>query len=162
MPVSEFGLVTIVSAVHYRVCAFEILTGEHHPELYATLGRKMAGPIRILDEILRRRRESASGLGPEPVLQSAKSLLDSVCYHLYGSAPLKAMKKALSSPAVLDRPEEISEVPADTGSPELYQVLIRAADQFRFDCRMGLKYMRKVGPLQFGPETAISIYEGGT
>jgi hypothetical protein len=162
LPVSEFGLVTIVSTILYRVCQFEILTSAHHPELYANLGREMAGSVQILDDMLNRRiKETASGLAPEPILQCAKSLLNSVFYHLYGSIPLTIMKKFLSSPAALDRPEEISTVLDEASSPELYKALIRAADQFRFDCQLGLKYIRKVGPSQFGPEPAISIYEGG-
>ncbi|KAF7173432.1 hypothetical protein CNMCM5623_005645 [Aspergillus felis] len=161
LPVSEFGLVTIVSVILYRVCAFETLIEPHHLELYTSFGEQMGGAVRILDEILKRRlSEKTLDLEAESVTQCAKSLLNSVFYHLYGSIPLATMKKLLSSPTTLDSPVEISNLLVETCSPVLYKALIRAADQLRFDCRVGLKYIRKTAPLRFGPECAISIYEG--
>lgn len=162
LPVSEFGLVTIVSTILYRVCSFEMLAGSHDLELYTNFGEKMGGAVRTLDDMLKRRMgEAASGLAPDPITQCAKSLLNSVFYHLYGSNPLAIMKKLLLSPSPLDSPEEILNLLDEASSPDLYKALIRAADQLRFDCRLGLKYLRKMAPLKFGPESAISIYEGG-
>lgn len=39
--VSEFGLVTIVSALLYRICLFELIIGSRNGELYAKFGKKM-------------------------------------------------------------------------------------------------------------------------
>ncbi|KAM0415898.1 hypothetical protein ACHAPT_013160 [Fusarium lateritium] len=162
LPVSEFGLVTIISAILYRVCSFEILTSSHHVDLYTNFGEKMGRSVQVLDDILKRRMgEADSRLAPDPTVHLAKSLLNSVFYHLYASSPLAAMKKLLWSPAALDNPEQVLH-PSDEGSsPEIYKALFRAADQLRYDCRLGLKYLKKMAPMRFGPESAIGAYEGG-
>lgn len=162
LPVSEFGLVTIISAVLYRVCSFEILTGSHHADLYTNFGEKMGRSVQVLDNILQQRMgETDSGLAPDPTVHLAKSLLNSVFYHLYASSPLATMKKLLWSPAALDNPEQISHLSDEMCSPDLYKALFRAADQLRFDCRLGLNYLKKMAPMRFGPESAIGAYEGG-
>ncbi|KAF4995703.1 hypothetical protein FDECE_12732 [Fusarium decemcellulare] len=162
LPISEFGLVTIVSAILYQVCSFEILTSSHHMELYTNFGEKMGRSVQVLDEILKRRMgEADSGLSPDPSVHCAKSMMNSVYYHLYGSIPLATMKKLLQSPSALDNPEQISNLSDEAASPELYKALLRAADQLRFDCRLGLNYLKKMAPIRFGPECAIGAYEGG-
>lgn len=162
LPISEIGLVTITSTLLYRVCSFEILTGSHHADLYTNFGDKMGRSVQVLDDVLKRRMDEAdSGLTPDPTLALVKSLLNSIFYHLYASSPLATMKKLLWSPAVLDSPEQISRLSYEETSPELHKALFRAADQLRFDCRLGLKYLRKMAPVRFGPESAISAYEGG-
>ncbi|SPN96510.1 uncharacterized protein DNG_00038 [Cephalotrichum gorgonifer] len=162
LPVSEFGLVTIVAAILYHVCSFEILTGSHHAELFSNFGEKMEGSVWILDRML---KSWISGAKPELVpsatVQCAKSLLNSVFYHLYGSIPLAIMKKWVLSPAASDNTEDISKLLDKASSPNLYKALIRAADQLRFDCRFGLKRLQRLATLQFGPEPAVAIYEGG-
>lgn len=162
-PVSEFGLVTLVSAVLYRICAFEALTAPGLTDLYASFGERMDRSLQALDDMVARRMgEAASGVPPEPILQSAKSLLNSAFYHLYASIPLAVMKKLLWSPATLGNPQEIATLfSSGAASPDLYKALIRAADQLRIDCRLGPKYLRTVAPLQYGPEGAIGPYEGG-
>lgn len=161
-PVSDFGLVTLVSAVLYRICAFEALTSPDLADMYASFGERMGRSVQALDEMVKRRMgEAAWGVPPDPILQSAKSLLNSAFYHLYASMPLAVMKKLLWSPAALGNPHEIAALFSGAATPGLYKALIRAADQLRFDCRLGPKYLRTVAPLQYGPESAIGPYEGG-
>lgn len=161
-PVSDFGLVTLVSAVLYRICAFEALTSPDLADMYASFGDRMGRSVQALDEMVKRRMgEAAWGVPPDPILQSAKSLLNSAFYHLYASIPLAVMKKLLWSPTALGNPHEIAALFSGAASPGLYKALIRAADQLRFDCRMGPKYLRTVAPLQYGPESAVGPYEGG-
>lgn len=161
-PVSEFGLVTLVSAVLYRVCAFEAITSPDLADLYASFGERMGRSVQALDEMIRRRMgEVTWSVPPDPILQSAKSLLNSAFYHLYASIPLAVMKKLLWSPAALGNPQEIATLFSGAASPDLYKALIRAADQLRIDCQLGPKYLKTVAPLQYGPEGAIGPYEGG-
>lgn len=157
--VSDLGLLVLVSAVLYRVCALEALTGPGLADIYAgSLAERMGRPVQALDGIIRcRMGEATWGNPPDPVLQSAKSLLDSAFYHLYASTPLAAMKKLLWSPtAALS-----SGGMGVSSSPGLHKALTRAADQLRVDCRLGPRYLRAVAPLQYGPEGAIGPYEGG-
>ncbi|KAK2470437.1 hypothetical protein H9L39_18054 [Fusarium oxysporum f. sp. albedinis] len=160
MPVSEFGLVTIVSALLYRICSFEILTGSRDGELYARFGKKMEQSLQVLDAFLKARTiQDDGGLAPNPTVHCARSLLNSAFYHLYGSVPLSVMKKILWSPASLDDPE-IMHLLNEAISPELYQALFNAADQLRFDCRVGLSYIKKIAPIIFGPESVVGTLEG--
>lgn len=161
-PVSEFGLVALVSAVLYRICAFEALTSPDLADLYASFGERMGRSVQALDDVVRRRMGEATwDVPPDPIMQSAKSLLNSAFYHLYASIPLAVMKKLLWSPGALGNPQEIAALFSRAASPDLYKALIRAADQLRVDCRLGLKYLSTVAPLQYGPEGAIGPYEGG-
>lgn len=163
-PVSDFGLVTLVSTVLYRVCAFEALTSSPDLEdLYASFGERMGRTVQALDDMVQRRMGDAVwGVPPDRIMQSAKSLLNSAFYHLYASIPLAVMKKMLWSPAALGNNSHEIEAPFNgTVSPGLYKALIRAADQMRFDCRLGPRYLRTVAPFQYGPESAIGPYEGG-
>ncbi|KAF6530390.1 hypothetical protein HZS61_001702 [Fusarium oxysporum f. sp. conglutinans] len=160
MPVSEFGLVTIVSALLYRICSFELLTGSRDGELYAKFGKKMEQSLQVLDAILKARTiQDDGGLAPNPTVHCARSLLNSAFYHLYASVPLSVMKKILWSPASLDDPE-IMHLLNEAISPELYQALFNAADQLRSDCRVGLSYIKKIAPIIFGPESAVGALEG--
>ncbi|KAI7783428.1 hypothetical protein LA080_011989 [Diaporthe eres] len=128
-PVSDFGLVALVSAVLYRVCAFEALTSPDLADLYASFGERMGRSVQALDDMVRRRMgEGTWGVPPDPILQSAKSLLKSAFYHLYASIPLAVMKKLLWSPAALGDPQEIATLFSGAASPDLYKALIRAAD----------------------------------
>lgn len=159
--VSEFGLVTIVSTILYRVCSFEALTSSHHRKLYATFIEKMDRSVQVLDEMLQRRLGQAKpGLPPDPIMQCAKSLLNSVFYHLYGSISLTTMKKFLSSATSPPDPRDMPNLLDEVSSPYLHKALIRAADQLRFDCQLGLEYLRRIVPHEFGPECAMSTYEG--
>lgn len=162
-PFSEFGLVTLVSTVLYRICSFEALTSPDMADLYASFGERLGRSVHVLDDMVQRRMGvPAWGVPPEPTIQSAKSLLNSAFYHLYASIPLSVMKKMLWSPAALGtNPHVIAAPPSGSASPGLYKALIRAADQLRFDCRLGPKHLRAVAPLKYGPESAIGPYEGG-
>ncbi|KAL5617945.1 hypothetical protein FOVSG1_000167 [Fusarium oxysporum f. sp. vasinfectum] len=160
MPVSEFGLVTIVSALLYRICSFELLTGSRDGELYAKFGKKMEQSLQVLDAILKARTiQDDGGLAPNPTVHCARSLLNSAFYHLYASVPLSVMKKILWSPASLDDPK-IMHLLNEAISPELFQALFNAADQLRSDCRVGLSYIKKIAPIIFGPESAVGALEG--
>ncbi|KAH7376900.1 hypothetical protein B0T11DRAFT_324756 [Plectosphaerella cucumerina] len=160
-PVSEVGLVTIVSTILYRVCSFEAFTNSHHKELYTTFIEKMDRSVQVLDEMLQRRLVQAKpGMLPDPTMQCAKSLLNSVYYHLYGSISLATMKKFLCSAASPPNPRDMPNLLDEVSSPYLHKALIRAADQLRFDCQLGLEYLRRVIPHEFGPECAMATYEG--
>lgn len=159
--ISEFGLVTIVSALLYRIYSFELLTSSQHGEIYATYGEKMGKSLQVLDEILKTRMsQQGAGLAPDSTVHRAKSMLDSAFYHLYASVPLSVMKKLLWSPATL-HDANILRPSNDANSPDLYKAFICAAEGLRYDCRLGLSYLRKMAPIKFGPENAVGAYEGG-
>ncbi|KAI6774750.1 hypothetical protein HG530_001508 [Fusarium avenaceum] len=158
---SEFGLVTIVSALLYKICSFELLTSLQHGEIYATYSEKMGLSLDVLDGIIKTRMgEQGAGLAPDSIAHCAKSLLDSAFYHLYASIPLSVMKKLLWSP-VAPRDADILRLSSEASSPDLYKAFICAAEGLRYDCRLGLSYLRKMAPIKFGPEDAVGAYEGG-
>ncbi|KAH7247554.1 uncharacterized protein BKA55DRAFT_676889 [Fusarium redolens] len=159
--ISEFGLVTTVSALLYRICSFELLTSSQHGEIYATYGEKMGKSLQVLDEILKTRMsQQGTGLAPDSTIHRAKSMLDSAFYHLYASVPLSVMKKLLWSPATL-HDANILRPSNDANSLDLYKAFICAAEGLRYGCRLGLSYLRKMAPIKFGPEDAVGAYEGG-
>ncbi|KAH6956126.1 aldehyde dehydrogenase family-domain-containing protein [Fusarium avenaceum] len=160
-PMSEFGLVTVASALLYRICSFELLTSSQHGEIYATYTKKMGLSLDVLDGIIKTRMgEQDTGLAPDSTVHCAKSLLDSAFYHLYASIPLSVMKKLLWSP-VTPRDADILRLSSEARSPDLYKAFICAAEKLRYDCRLGLSYLRKMAPIKFGPEDAVGAYEGG-
>lgn len=160
-PMSDFGLVTVVSALLYRICSFELLTSSQHGEIYATYSEKMGLSLDVLDGILKTRMgQQGAGLAPDSTVHCAKSLLDSAVYHLYASIPLSVMKNLLWSPATL-QDADILRLSSKASSPELYKAFIRAAEGLRYDCRLGLSYLKRMAPIKFGPEDAVGAYEGG-
>lgn len=159
--VSEFGLVTIVALILYRVCSFEALTTSFNEEMFPDFVDKMDKGVQALDDMLRDRLSKVkSGLPPDPTLQCAKSLLNSVFYHLYGSLPLASMKRLLSPTATATTLGDIAHLFDQVNSPHLYKAVGRAADQLRIDCQLGLEYLQRVAAHEFGPECAMSTFEG--
>ncbi|KAJ0128370.1 Glutathione S-transferase omega-like 2 [Fusarium oxysporum f. sp. albedinis] len=160
-PMSEFGLVTVVSALLYRICSFELLTSSQHGEIYATYGEKMGLSLNVLDGIIKTRMgQQGAGLAPDSAVHCAKSMLDSAFYHLYASIPLSVMKKLLWSPVTL-QDAEILRLLSEASSPDLLKAFTRAAEGLRYDCGLGLSYLGKMAPIKFGPEDAVGAYEGG-
>ncbi|CAG9986885.1 unnamed protein product [Clonostachys byssicola] len=158
---SEFGLITVVSTLLYRICSFELLTSSQHGELYTSYAEKMGLSLDVLDRILKRRMgQQDAGLAPDSTVHCAKSMLDSAFYHLYASIPLSAMKKLLWSSATL-QDAEILRISSEASSPDLLKAFVRAAEGLRYDCRLGLSYLGKMAPIKFGPEDAVGAYEGG-
>jgi hypothetical protein len=160
-PISEFGLVTIVAMILYRVCSFETLTTSFNQDIFPEFVDKMEKGVKVLDEMLRDRLSKVkSGLTPDPTLQCAKSLLNSVFYHLYGSFPLASMKRLLSTSAKPTMMRDVTHSLDQVHSPHLHKAVARAADQLRLDCQLGLEYLQRVASHEFGPECAMSTFEG--
>ncbi|KAJ6085350.1 Aldehyde/histidinol dehydrogenase [Penicillium canescens] len=161
LPVSEFGLVTIVALILYRVCSFETMTTSFNEELFPEFVGKMEKAVQALDDMLRDRLSNVrSGLPPDPTLQCAKSLLNSIFYHLYGSLPLASMKKLFSPSAPPMMLGDITHLFDRVSSSHLYYKGVgRAADQLRIDCQLGLDYLQRMTH-EFGPECAMSTFEG--
>lgn len=159
-PMSEFGLVTVVSALLYRICSFELLTSSQHREIYAAYAEKMGLSLEVLDGIIKMRTgERGAGLALDSTIHCSRSLLDSAFYHLYASIPLSVMKKLLWSP-VAPWDADILRLSSEARSPNLYKAFICAAEELRYECRLGLSYLKKMAPTKFGPEDAVGTYEG--
>lgn len=156
--VGDFGFLGLVSAVLDHICAFEALASSQHPHLYRGFVGEMVRPVEVLDRMWRAR----APVEATPLVQSAKSLLDSAYYHLYAHHQLTAMKGLLCAPEGLRQSgvaRQLFREPSD--SEALGGVLTRAAEALREDCRRGLKYLQRVGPHQFAPLTTTSVFEGG-
>lgn len=162
--IGDFGFLGLVSAVLDHICSFETLASSQHPHLYKSFVNEMVKSVEVLDKTWRVRaaREATHRPMNTPLMRSAKSLLDSAYYHLYGHHQLTAMKSLLCFPERLDQQmaQQLFREPSD--SANLGRALTRAAESLREDCRQGLRYLQRVGPHRFAPLAATSVFEGGT
>ncbi|KAK7700133.1 hypothetical protein SLS64_011152 [Diaporthe eres] len=162
--IGDFGFLSLVSAVLDHICSFETLASSQHPNLYKSFVKEMVKPVEVLDRMWRNRaaREAVHRPMNTPLIQSAKSLLDSAYYHLYGHHQLTAMKSLLCAPETLNNPEVVQQAFKEpTDSATLGKALTRAAEALREDCRQGLRYLQGIGPYRFPPLTTASVFEGG-
>ncbi|KAH6718394.1 hypothetical protein BKA61DRAFT_301709 [Leptodontidium sp. MPI-SDFR-AT-0119] len=163
LEISDFGFLSIVSAVLGHICLFENLAGSQHPHLYTSFVNEMERSVQILGEMwaMRTVSENSYKSTHTPQARSTKLLLDSVFYHLYGNSQLAAMKNLLGSAEVLNRSEMLQEISKTPHSINLEKALIRAAEALRDDCRLGLRYLQKMAPHRFAPLSATAVFEGG-
>lgn len=163
LEISDFGFLSIVSAVLGHICLFENLAGSQHPHLYTSFVNEMERSVRILGEMwtMRTVSENSHRSTHTPQARSTKLLLDSVYYHLYGNSQLATMKNLLGSVGVLKRSEMIQEIFKAPHSTNLEKALVRAAEALRDDCRLGLRYLQKMAPHRFTPLSATAVFEGG-
>lgn len=159
VPVSQFGLVALIASVLWRVSSFEALVGSDQLDTYADFVSKMARAVRVLDEMLAEQTSSEAAIDatPSPLLKSAKCLLNSTYYHLYGSKTLAQAKSVFDSPGT-DRTDWPSE---QVHPSNLDMALVRAAEAMQDDIRLGLMYLQKWGPHKFGPVCGNSVLETG-
>lgn len=162
--IGDFGFLSLVSAVLDHICSFETLASSQHPNLYKSFVNEMVKSVEVLDKMWRSRaaREATHRPMNSPLIHSAKSLLDSAFYHLYGHHQLTAMKSLLCAPENLSQSvvaQQAFKEPTDSAT--LGKALTRAAEALREDCRHGLKYLQGVGPYRFAPLTTTSVFEGG-
>lgn len=162
--IGDFGFLSLVSAVLDHICSFETLASSQHPNLYKSFINEMVKPVEVLDRMWQTRaaREVVHRPMNTPLIHSAKSLLNSAYYHLYGHRHLTAMKSLLCAPENLNQQVVVQQAFKElTDSAILGKALTRAAEALREDCRQGLKYLQGVGPYRFAPLTTTSVFEGG-
>ncbi|KAG6353518.1 hypothetical protein INS49_005479 [Diaporthe citri] len=162
--IGDFGFLSLVSAVLDHICSFETLASSQHQNLYESFFNEIVKPVEVQDKMWRIRaaRDAMHRPMNTPLIHSAKSLLDSVYYHLYGHHQLTAMKSLLCAPENLNQlavPQKAFKEPADSAT--LGKALTRAAEALRGDCRQGLKYLQGVGPYRFAPLTTTPVCEEG-
>lgn len=162
--VGDFGFLSLISAVLDHICSFETLASSQHPNLYKGFVNEMVKSVEVLDNMWRIRaaKEVMHRPSNTPLIHSAKSLLDSAYYHLYGHHQLTAMKSLMCAPESVSQPgatQQAFKEPADSAT--LGKALTRAAEALREDCRQGLRYLQGVGPYRFAPLTTTSVFEGG-
>ncbi|KAH7137811.1 hypothetical protein EDB81DRAFT_886153 [Dactylonectria macrodidyma] len=160
---SEFGLLTIVSTFLGHVCSFELLTGSRHPHLWAAFVTEMSGPVHVLDEMC---KHSSASTGdddttPSPLLKTARALLDSIYYHLYGSSQLLIMKELLSSPEILVDSKRFRQLLQASSTTNSDKAIKRAAKVFLEETRQGLQYQANLGASRFGPVSTTAAFERG-
>ncbi|KAK5064355.1 hypothetical protein LTR84_000188 [Exophiala bonariae] len=159
----DYAFLTLVSAALGHICSFQNLTLTKHPDLHATFIDQMSTPLALLDTMWEEQVTDgpANGSLPTPLTQCTRSLLDSACYHLYGSAQLVSMTRLLKSPGLLDDPQKLHHLSSLAQTKTLELALVRAATSLRIDCRLGLRYVQKVAPHRFAPLSATAVAEGG-
>ncbi|KAH7142958.1 hypothetical protein B0J13DRAFT_556236 [Dactylonectria estremocensis] len=160
---TDFGFATIVSAVLCHVCDFESLVGTQHPDLFTSFIEKMDRSVQVLKDI---QKEQLSGQfliesTMTSMAHTARSMILSITYHLYGSHYLMAMKRLFHSPGLLDCQESLEQCFDERHSATLEKALVLAAEMLRSDCQTGLGYIKSFGHLRFAPMSVIAAYEGG-
>ncbi|KAH7074018.1 hypothetical protein BKA63DRAFT_46186 [Paraphoma chrysanthemicola] len=161
--ISDLGFVTLVSLILWRTCSFEALAGSYRLDLSIDFVNRTERAVHVLDAIFKEHVEKneASQTTLNPLLSIARALLNSVFYHLYASETLTEMKRLLESP----RKRKVSDASARMKeldrSSHLSIALLRAAEALQYDCQMGVHYVQRMAPHQFGPVITTACYEGG-
>ncbi|KAJ5182093.1 hypothetical protein N7449_012240 [Penicillium cf. viridicatum] len=160
--ITEFGFLTIVASVLYQICLFESYAGSTPSELCADFFRRLHNSLQSIDDMWRHQTADKDFFesSPSALTQCTRSFLDSAYYHLYGSQHLAIMKKLLYTWTNITGLDELQLLCANPHASILHIALLRAADSLRYDCRTGIKYLRKMAPFRFGPISANSICEG--
>ncbi|KAJ5904900.1 uncharacterized protein N7473_001816 [Penicillium subrubescens] len=160
--ITDLGFLTIVASVLHQICSFESYAGSGSSDLYADSFRGLQKSLQGIDETWRNQiaDDNFFESSPGALTQCTRSFLDSAYYHLYGSQHLAIMKKLLYKWTSLTGLDELHQLCANPHASILHIALLRAADSLRYDCRTGIKYLRKRAPFQFGPISANSICEG--
>ncbi|KAH9207842.1 hypothetical protein DL95DRAFT_468296 [Leptodontidium sp. 2 PMI_412] len=161
--VSDLGLTTLVSCILWRFCSFEVITGSYRLELCADVVNKTDRAVRALDVLLKERMVHKDGnhRKPDPLLYSARALLNSTFYHLYASETLTEMKRLLKFPRKRKASAQNTMMAGREHSTHISIALVRAAEALKSDCSMGVNYLQRIAPHQIGPVCAIACCEGG-
>lgn len=160
---SDFGWLTVTAGIVCRICSFETLFRAENSDIYGVFISKMEQPLEVIREAWKSRSESCdhSGTAYDPLEAILYSLLNSSYYHLYASQPLKLMKRLVSSPT---EPDSLTSLFEPSGSPSLIgsqKALVRAAETWRQECRIGINYLQRLAYYRFSPLASLHIYEGG-
>ncbi|UPX09414.1 uncharacterized protein EKO05_0000104 [Ascochyta rabiei] len=160
-PISDLGLVTLISLILWRTCSFEAFAGSYRLDLSADLVNRTGRAVRVLDTLFEERVKRDEASQTNPLLRIARALLNSVFYHLYASETLTGMKRLLDYP----RKRKLSDTSARMidleHSSHLSIALCRAAESLQYDCQMGIHYVQRMAPHRFGPVISTACYEGG-
>ncbi|KAK7227841.1 hypothetical protein V2G26_000011 [Clonostachys chloroleuca] len=160
---SDLGLLTIVSTFLAHVSSFELLTGSRHPLLWTAFVTEMSGPVQVLDELCGRPSAcmSEDGITRSPLLKTARALLDSIYYHLYGSSQLSIMKELLGYPDILVDSESFNQLLRALSTNNFDKAVKRAAEVFLEETRQGLQYLGSLEASHFGPVSTTAVFERG-
>ncbi|CAH0025171.1 unnamed protein product [Clonostachys rhizophaga] len=163
LSLSDLGLLTIVSTFLAHVSSFELLTGSRHPLLWTAFVSEMSGPVQVLDELCKRPSAcmSEDGITRSPLLKTARALLDSIYYHLYGSSQLSIMKELLGCPDILVDSESFNQLLRALSTNNFDKALKRAAEVFLEETRQGLQYLGSLDASHFGPVSTTAVFERG-
>ncbi|WAO91415.1 Hypothetical protein NCS54_00888400 [Fusarium falciforme] len=160
---SEFGLLTIMSTFLGHVSSFELLTGSRHPRLWTAFVTEMSGPVQVLDELCKNASAcmSENSTTHSPLLKTARALLDSIYYHLYGSSQLLIMKELLACPEILVDSESFKQLLRASSTTNFDKAIKRAAKVFLQETRQGLQYLGNLEASHFGPVSTTAVFERG-
>ncbi|KAL6703099.1 hypothetical protein ACN47E_010236 [Coniothyrium glycines] len=161
--ISDLGLITLISLILWRTCSFEALAGSCRLNMSTDFVNRSDRAVRVLDSIVKERVEqnSVSKTLLDPLLIIARALLNSVFYHLYASETLSEMKRLLDFPRKRRASDSRTRMAELDYSSHLSMALFRAAEALQNDCQMGVHYVQRMAPHQFGPVIATACYEGG-
>ncbi|KAH7089421.1 hypothetical protein FB567DRAFT_300969 [Paraphoma chrysanthemicola] len=161
--ISDLGFVTLVSLILWRTCSFEALAGSYRLDLSIDFVNRTERAVHVLDAIFKEHVEKheASQTTPNPLLSIARALLNSVFYHLYASETLTEMKRLLEFPRKRKLSDASARMKEFDRSSHLSIALLRAAEALQYDCQMGVHYVQRMAPHQFGPVITTACYEGG-
>lgn len=162
--ISDLGVVTLISLILWRTCSFEAVAGSYRLDMSTEILNKTDRAVQVLDTIFKEHleKDEASQRTPNPLLSIARALLNSVFYHLYASETLTEMKRLLEFPRkrkVSDASVRMNEL---DHSSHLGIALLRAAEALQHDCQMGVRYVQRMAPHQWGPIVTTACYEGCT
>ncbi|KEF62898.1 uncharacterized protein A1O9_00872 [Exophiala aquamarina CBS 119918] len=161
--ISTFGLLALTASLVCRICSFERSFTLEHPFLYRAFAAQMDQPLEILNDMWswQARPLEEWGSTRDPLAQCTNALLSLAFLHLYGSQPLDRMKKILIDPSSYTDVASLFDFMSDQPHAPvgLHKALVRAAEDFRHDCRIGIGYLQKVAPHRFSPLSASSMCE---
>lgn len=153
---SNFALATLAADILQKVCSFRAICSSdtEYPEARRSL--------QALAKFLEANPMLCDSWDAEdPLSHCAVSFLSSARYHLDVGKPLEFVASALHAPESLNDHHRVKDVCDSPISYQEQRALQLAADLWRKDCLVGLRYISSLGPYKFSPLSTASMVERG-
>lgn len=153
---SNFALATLAADLLNKVCSFRAICSSN-----AEFPEAQRGLQALADVFEANSKFCDSWDAEDPLSHCAVSFLSSARYHLHVDKPLEFIASALQAPASLNDQHRVKGVCDTPISYEEQRALQVAADLWRKDCLVGLRYISSLGPYKFSPLSTAAMLERG-
>lgn len=153
---SNFALATLAADLLNKVCSFRAICSSNTEYPEAQRGLDALADFLQVSPMFCETWDTE-----DPLSHCTVSFLSSARYHLYVDKPLKFVASALQAPGFLNDDQKIRNFCNSPISHEEQRALQVAADLWRKDCLVGLRYISSLGPYKFSPLSTAAMRERG-